>query len=139
VNEALGRSRGGFSTKLHASVNGLGLPVELQLTPGQQADVTQAAALLKGYSPTAVLADKGYDSDALVEAIEAARAEAVIPPKSNRKSPRDYDTDLYKERNLVERFMNRIKHHRRVATRYEKTARNFLSFVYVASIMVLVL
>ena len=72
----MGRSQGGFSTKLHASVNGLGLPVELQLTPGQQADVTQAESLLKGYSPMAVLADKGYDSDAVVETIEAAGAEA---------------------------------------------------------------
>jgi transposase len=121
------------------SVNGLGLPVELQLTPGQQADVTQAEALLRGYQPGAVLADKGYDSDVLVKAIEAKGAEAVIPPKSNRKKPRDYDKDLYKERNLVERFMNRIKHYRRVATRYEKTARNFLGFVHVASIMVLLL
>ena len=133
----MGRSRGGFSTKLHVSVNGLGLPVELQLTPGQQADVTQAESLLKGYQPKAVLADKGYDSDALVEAIEAKGAEVVIPPKSNRKEPRDYDKNLYKERNLVERFMNRIKHYRRVATRYEKTARNFLGFVHVAAIMVL--
>ena len=133
----MGRSRGGFSTKLHATVNGLGLPVELQLTPGQQADVTQAESLLKGYQPKAVLADKGYDSDALVEAIEAKGAEVVIPPKSNRKEPRDYDKNLYKERNLVERFMNRIKHYRRVATRYEKTARNFLGFVHVATIMVL--
>jgi transposase len=133
----LGRSRGGFSTKLHATVNGLGLPVELQLTPGQQADVTQAESLLQGYQPEAVLADKGYDSDALVEAIEANGAQAVIPPKSNRKKPRGYDKNLYKERNLVERFMNRIKHYRRVATRYEKTARNFLGFVHVAAIMVL--
>ena len=133
----MGRSRGGFSTKLHVSVNGLGLPVELQLTPGQQADVTQAEALLEGYQPDAVLADKGYDSDALVKTIEAKGAKAVIPPKSNRKEPREYDKHLYKERNLVERFMNRIKHYRRVATRYEKTARNFLGFVHVAAIMAL--
>ena len=135
----MGRSRGGFSTKLHASVNGLGLPVELRLTPGQQADITQAELLLEGYQPDAVLADKGYDADALVKSIEAQGAEAVIPPKSNRKEPRDYDKDLYKERNLVERFMNRIKHYRRIATRYEKTSRNFLGFVHVASIMVLLL
>jgi putative transposase len=135
----LGRSRGGFSTKLHAAVNGLGLPVALRLTPGQQADVTQAAALLAGYQPEAVLADKGYDSDALVQAIEATGAAAVIPPKRNRKEPRAYDRVVYKERNQVERFMNRLKHYRRVATRYEKTARNFLGFVYVASIMVLLL
>jgi transposase len=111
--------------------------VELKLTPGQQADVTQGEALLEGYQPEAVIADKGYDSDALVEVIEAKGAEAVIPPKQNRTEPRAYDPHLYKERNLVERFMNCIKHFRRVATRYEKTARNYLAFVQVASIMVL--
>ena len=135
--EALGRSRGGFSTKIHVSVNGLGLPVEIQLTPGQQADITKAADLLEGYDPEVVIADKGYDSDALVDAIEEKGAEAVIPPKRNRLEPRDYDKDLYKERNLVERFLNRLKQFRRVATRYEKTARNFLAFVQVASITIL--
>ena len=135
--EALGRSRGGFSTKIHVSVNGMGLPVEIQLTPGQQADITKAADLLEGYEPEAVIADKGYDSDALVDAIKAKGGEAVIPPKQNRLEQREYDSHLYKERNQVERFMNRIKQFRRVATRYEKTARNFLSFVYLASIMIL--
>jgi len=121
------------------SVSGLGLPIELQLTAGQRADVTQGEALLKGYQPKAVIADKGYDSDALVESIEASGAEAVIPSKQNRTEPRTHDPHLYKERNLVERFMNRIKQYRRVATRYEKKARNFLGFVHVASIMVLLL
>ena len=111
--------------------------MELKLTPGQQADVTQAEVLLEGYTPEAVIADKAYDSDALVTTIEAQPAVAVIPPRENRKQLRDYDRILYKARNLVERFINRIKHFRRVATRYEKTARNFLAFVQVASIMVL--
>ena len=111
--------------------------MELKLTPGQQADVTQAEVLLEGPTPEAVIADKAYDSDALVTKIEARPAVAVIPPRENRKQPRDYDRILYKVRNLVERFINRIKHFRRVATRYEKTARNFLAFVQVASIMVL--
>ena len=137
VSQALGRSRGGFSTKIHVSVNGQGKPVELKLTPGQQADVTQAEVLLEGYTTEAVIADKAYDSDALVTTIEARPAVAVIPPRENRKQLRDYDRILYKARNLVERFINRIKHFRRVATRYEKTARNFLAFVQVASIMVL--
>lgn len=135
----MGRSRGGFSTKLHVSVNGLGLPVELKLTPGQHADITQAEGLLQGYEPAAVIADKGYDSDALIETIAATGAEAVIPPRQNRNEFRAYDRHLYKERNLVERFINRIKQCRRVATRYEKTARNFLAFVQVAAIMVLLL
>jgi transposase len=135
--EALGRSRGGFSTKIHVAVNGLGLPVEFVLTPGQKADVTQGTVLLDGYQPEAVIADKGYDSDAFVAAIEAKGAEAVIPSKSNRNTPRAHDTYLYKERNQVERFLNRIKQFRRVATRYEKTAQNFLAFVHAAAIVIL--
>jgi len=135
----LGRSRGGFSTKLHVAVNGLGLPVELQLTPGQQSDFTQAEALLERYQPAVVIADKGYDSDALIDSIRARGADAVIPPRKNRTEAREYDRHLYKDRNLVERFVNRIKRCRRVATRYEKTARNYLAFVQVAAIMVLLL
>jgi len=111
--------------------------VKIQLTPGQQADVTKAADLLEGYNPDAVIADKGYDSDALIDVIEAKGAEAVIPPKQNRLEQRVYDRDLYKERNQVERFMNRLKQFRRVATRYEKTARNYLGFIHLASIMIL--
>lgn len=99
--------------------------------------MTQGEALIGERSPGAVIADKGYDSDAFVEAIESRGAEAVIPPKKNRVKQRVYDKHLYKERNLAERFINRIKRFRRVATRYEKTARNFLAFVRVASIMVL--
>jgi transposase len=99
--------------------------------------VTQGEALIGERSPGAVIADKGYDSDAFVEAIESRGAEAVIPPKKNRVKQRVYDKHLYKERNLAERFIHRIKRFRRVATRYEKTARNFLAFVRVASIMVL--
>lgn len=117
----------------------MGLPVELKLTPGQQADITQGEALLAGYRPEAVIADKGYDSAAFVQAIEAKGAAAVIPPRKNRRESRDYDRSLYRERNLVERFMNRIKQCRRVATRYEKTARNYLAFVQVASILVLMM
>jgi transposase len=135
----LGRSRGGFGTKLHLAVDGLGNPVEFVLTGGQAADVTQAEALIGGHDADAVIADKAFDSDALVESIEARGAEAVIPPKKNRRCPREYDKQLYKERNLAERFINRIKQYRRVATRYEKTARNFLGFVHVAAIMVLLL
>ena len=84
-----------------------------------------------------VIADKAYDSDAVVRAIKGGGAEAVIPPKRNRTDPRPYDRDRYKDRNLAERFWAKAKHYRRVATRYEKTARNFLAFVHVASIMIL--
>ena len=112
----MGRSRGGFGTPLPLAVDGLGNPVEFILTGGPAADVTEAEALIDGHE-----------------------AEAVIPPKKNRKCKRNYDKHLYKERNLAERFINRIKQYRRVATRYEKTARNFLGFVHVAAIMVLLL
>ena len=119
------------------AVNGLGLPVKILLTAGQVADVTQAEALIAGTEAEVVIGDKGYDSDALVKTIKASGAEAVIPPRSNRKEPRPYDTNRYKDRNLAERFWGLAKQYRRVATRYEKTARNFLGFVHVASIMIL--
>jgi transposase len=133
----LGRSRGGFGTKIHTAVNGLGLPVRFVLTPGQAADVTQAETLLHDIPFEVVIGDKGFDSRALVEFIEAQGGEAVIPSRHNCKQQRAYDRERYKDRNLVERFWNKVKHYRRVATRYEKTARNFLAFIQVASIMVL--
>jgi transposase len=106
------------------------------LTAGQAADVRQAGGEADGGIPAElVIGDKGYDSDQVVEAIKAKGAEAVIPPKKNRKVQRAYDR--YKDRNLVERFFSKVKQYRRVATRYEKTARNFLAFVHVASIMIL--
>ena len=107
------------------------------LTPGQRNDITQAAALIDGYSPGAVLADRGYDADDLLRRIQEAGAEAVIPPKSNRVEAREYDAELYRERNEVERFFGRLKLNRRVATRYEKTARNYLSVVFWACALVL--
>jgi transposase len=139
--QALGRSRGGFGTKIHAAVSGLMLPVVLLLSGGQEADVSYAARLLEAVSAEAqvqaVIADKGYDSKAVVEKIEARGAAAVIPTLSTRKEQREIDTERYKDRNLGERFWSKVKQFRRVATRYEKTARNFLAFVQVASIMVL--
>ena len=136
-DQALGRSRGGFSTKIHIAVDALGNPVEFLLTAGQEADVTQAEPLIAAHEAGAYILDKAYDSDAVVAAAKRQGAEAVIPPKKNRKVPRDYDKHLYRERKKVEWFINLIKQYRRVATRYEKTARNFLGFVHVASIMVL--
>lgn len=136
-DQALGRSRGGFTTKIHGAISGLGLPAKLLLTPGQAADITQGEELLAGLSPAVVIADKGYDSQAFVAAIEARGAEAVIPARARRKEPRVYDRERYKDRNLAERFWHRLKQYRRVATRYEKTAQNFLAFIHVASIMIL--
>ena len=137
----MGRSRGGFGTEIHAVVTGLGLPAVLTVTAGQRADVSQAEALLEAVPAEAavevVIADKGYDSEAVVAKVEERGAEAVIPTLSTRAVQREIDTERYKDRNLAERFWRRVKEFRRVATRYEKTARNFLAFVHVASIMVL--
>lgn len=104
------------------------------LTGGQAADCKQALALLDGLAADAVLADKGYDADYIVEAVGNMGAIAVIPPKSNRKIQREYDKDLYKERNIVERMFNKLKHFRRIATRYEKTASSFMAFLNLAAI-----
>lgn len=132
-DQALGYSRGGFGTKIHVAVDALGNPVTIHLSPGQDADVSHAKPLLGDSKPKAVLGDKGYDSDELVKEIASRGAEAVIPPKKNRVQPREYDKDLYKERNKVERCIGLLKQFRRIATRYEKTARNFLGIVLFAA------
>jgi transposase len=135
--QALGRSRGGFGTKLHGGFNGLGQPVDLILTPGQASDVGQAEALLGDHEPEAVVADRGYDKKALVEEIESRGAEAVIPTQKNRAEQREVDRHLYRERNVCERFWAQAKQFRRVATRYEKKAANFLAFAWVAALTVM--
>ncbi len=99
--------------------------------------MSQAGALIEGSPAEVVIAGKGYDSKAIVAAIESQGAEAVIPSLKNRAVQRDYDRDRYKDRNLAERFWSKAKQYRRVATRYDKTARNFLAFIHVASIMIL--
>ena len=108
-------------------VDALGNPLALSLTGGQVHDITQAQALLALVEPEALLGDKGYDADHFVDSLTARAISVVIPPKSNRKIKRDCDFALYRERNLVERFFCIIKHFRAIATRYEKTARNYLA------------
>ena len=108
-------------------MDALGNPLMLSLTGGQVHDIKQAASLSAQITSKALLADKGYDCDALIESLKIRGIGAVIPPKSNRKFQRECDYALYRERNLVERFFNTIKHFRAIATRYEKTARNFLA------------
>ena len=133
----MGRSRGGLSTKIHALVDADGLPIRLSLTPGQASDVHGAQALLNDLRRgTVVLADKGHDADWIREMIEAQEAAPNIPDKSNRKVRHCFSKVLYKERNKVERFFNKIKHYRRVATRYEKLGDNFLAMVKLAAIRV---
>lgn len=92
--------------------------------------------MIDGYNADYIVADKGYDSNAFVETIEASGAAAVIPPRSNRTAPRVYDKEIYKERNLVERFFQKIKNFRRIATRYERLARNYLSMLQLAATVI---
>ena len=108
-------------------VDALGNQLALSLTGGHVHDITQAQALLALVEPEALLGDKGYDADHFVDSLTARAIRVVIPPKSNRKVQRDCDFALYRERNLVERFFCAIKHFRAIATRYEKTARNYLA------------
>ncbi len=107
------------------------------MTAANESDIAQAEALLADHTPEVVIADKGYDKKALVDRIESRGAEAVIPTQKNRKEQREVDEHLYAERNVCERFWNKVKQYRRVATRYEKKAANFLAFVKVAAIMVM--
>lgn len=110
-------------------VDALGNPLRWILTGGEVADITQAPTLIEGMHAQTVVGDKGYDADALVAQINAAGAAAVIPPRSTRREQRAYDRHVYKDRNLVERFFNRLKQFRRIATRYEKLASTFTSLL----------
>jgi transposase len=121
-----------LTTKIHLLCNELGQPLDFLLTAGQVADCTQAIPLLGDRTASSVLADKGYDAEAIVQHIQACGAEAVIPPRVNRKVKREYDKTLYKQRNRIERCFSRLKHFRRLATRFEKNKINFHSLVALA-------
>jgi transposase len=126
--QVLGRSRGGFTTKLHAVVTERGELVRYVVTGGEVADITQARGLVRHRS-SAVLGDRAYDSNACLAHVEALGAKAVIPSRRNRREPRELDTALYSQRNVIERWFGRLKVFRRVATRYEKTAISYLGVV----------
>jgi len=115
------------------ATDGKGRPIRIILTPGQRGDVTQASELLEGLSPRRVMADKAYDSNALRKIIADMNAEAVIPCNPTRKHIIPYNFQAYKARNLIERCFNKLKHFRRIATRYDRKAINFLSFVQIAA------
>ena len=126
-----------MSTKIHVLVDALGNPFRLMLTPGQAHDLTAAQPLLETADPRALIGDKAYDADALIEMLDSRAITPVIPPRENRKEKRDCDFALYRERNLAERFWNKIKHYRGIATRYDKLARNFLAAVHLVSAIIL--
>ena len=136
--EALGRSKGGFTTKIHAVTDALGNPLDFILTGGQASDVGQAASLLQ-LTPAgaeALLGDKGYDSDAFILAIKERGMSAAIPPRRNRTTPRECDWFVYKERHLIECFFNKIKHYRRVFSRFDKLAINYMGFIRFVSALI---
>ncbi len=136
-NEAIGRSKGGLSTKIHALVDALGNPLAFMLTPGQAHDLEGADALLPQMAADTLLADKAFDADKrVIEPLLAAGKTAVIPPKSNRKIQRDYDKETYKARHLIENFFCKLKQFRAIATRYDKTARNFLAAIHLAAAII---
>ncbi|WP_156953435.1 IS5 family transposase [Aquamicrobium defluvii] len=133
--QALGRSRGGFGTKLHAVVDALGLPVRFAIGPGQQNDMAPACQLIAGIASGNVMADRAYDADSLHEIILAEGGKPVIPPRRHRKYQHRYDRIAYRQRWAIESFFGKIKQWRRIATRYDKLAANFIGFVKLASIM----
>ncbi|MBO0902409.1 transposase [Jiella sp. MQZ13P-4] len=104
--------------------------------PDQKNDMARAKELIEGIAADKTVADKGYDADSLAEAIVDKGGEAVIPPRRCRKTPRDDDKDLYKERKIVERFFNKLKQFRPVATRYDKLLANYLGFVKLAAVAI---
>jgi transposase len=130
----MGRSRGGLTTKIHALVDANGLPIRLKLTEGQAHDGRSAADLVEAVENGQILlADRAYDSDALRHCLAARGAWANVKPLSRRKDKPAFSAFLYRYRNLVERFFNKLKHFRAIATRFEKHDANYLALVKIAS------
>jgi len=132
--EAIGRTKGGVNTKITALVDGLGRPLQVELATGNCADVKAAEAVLIP-SGKQVVANKGYDSDKFRQAIMDQGSKPCIPPRKNRVHKVAWNRQWYKKRHRVENFFQRIKRWRRVGTRYEKLATNFLAFVQLAAIL----
>ncbi len=134
ADEAIGRSRGGLSTKIHAMVDALGNPTGFALSPGQAHDLEGADAFLPDLAADALIADKAFDAEERVlKPLRQAGKTAVIPPKGNRKEPRPYDKHLYKARHLIENFFAKLKQYRAIATRYDKRASHFLGAIHLAA------
>jgi len=118
------------------SVDALGNPLRYVLTGGQRHDITQAEELITGFECEYVIADKSYDAADFLELIDAIKAIPVIPPRSNRKQQREYDNHLYRERHLVECFIGKIKHYRRIFSRFEKLASRYLGFLSFVGVLI---
>ena len=128
--EGLGRSCGGFSTKIHAVCDALGNPLDFRITPGQVHDASQAIAIISGLKAEALLADKGYDSDTIRDYALLQKITPHIPPRKNRLKEHLYDKGLYKERHKVECLFGFLKHYRRLFARFDKTKKNFTAFLH---------
>ena len=135
-NQALGRSRGGFTTKLHILVDSLGNPLRFRCTKGQMHDIKMAYELLDGHAFQFLMADRGYSAQHLHDFLTMSGIEPVIPPHQLSKKPRPFDEWLYQERHLVECFINKLKHFRRVFSRFEKLVSRYLGFVQFASALI---
>jgi transposase len=136
ANQALGRSRGGFTTKIHISVDGQGRPLRLRLTAGQRHDITQAPALAEGFQYDHLIADGSYAADDFIGFIQAQQATPVIPSRANRRQPRELDQPLYRQRHLVECFINKIKQYRHIFSRFDKLDTRYLGFLaFVATLI----
>jgi transposase len=134
--EGLGRSVGGFTSKIHAKVDALGNPLRFIITPGQTSDIAQAEKLLENTSNSYVLADRAYGSSKVRSQIKKQQSIAVIPFKKNSLNPIDYDKDIYKERHAIECFFSKIKYFRRVFSRFDKSARNFKAFLSFVGVVI---
>jgi len=127
-SQAIGQSRGGLSTEIHTLADALGDPVDFFLTGGEAHDLVGADQLLPTMRADTLIADKAFDADERVlEPLAAAGKTAVIPAKANRVEPRQFDKHMYAARHLIENFFAKLKHFRAIATRYDRTARNFLT------------
>ena len=119
---------------MHLAVDSHGMPLRAIVTQGTTADCTQAIALIDGFSAQYLVADRGYDSNKVIEHAKLQGMSAVIPPKRNRKGQREYDTEIYKARHLVENAILYLKEWRGIATRYAKKAASFLAAVQIRCI-----
>ena len=133
--QCFGRTKGGRNSKVHALTNGEGKLLDMMLIPGNKSEVTTAADLLGDVRDKVVLADKGYDSDPLRDAVDEAGGVALIPGRSNRKKPVFYVKEVGRRRHVVENYFARVKRYRRVSTRYDRRAATYISFVCLASLV----
>jgi transposase len=134
-DQSIGKTKGGWNTKLHVAVDRGGVPRSFLLSPGNEADISHAVTVLQDIVTAKVVADKGYDSDELRTWLYERDITPCIPPKSNRIDPLPYNRASYRKRHLVENFFAAIKTFRRVATRYDKLGETFLGWVMLAVVI----